>query len=144
MLSSFVASHSVMLSAGLLIVAYIFIALEKIPKVTIALLGAAITIVLGLVSQTKVVNGLINPHYFINFIDFNVIFLLVSMMVIVSITTRSGVFNWIANELLKFTKGHPIKILFALGAFTAVTSAFLDNVTTVILVMPITFAIAKN
>ena len=86
MLSSFVASHSVMLSAGLLIVAYIFIALEKIPKVTIALLGAAITIVLGLVSQTKVVNGLINPHYFINFIDFNVIFLLVSMMVIVSIT----------------------------------------------------------
>ena len=53
----------------LLIVAYIFIALEKIPKVTIALLGAAITIVLGLVSQTKVVNGLINPHYFINFID---------------------------------------------------------------------------
>ena len=144
MLSSFVASHSVMLSAGLLIVAYIFIALEKIPKVTIALLGAAITIVLGLVSQTKVVNGLINPHYFINFIDFNVIFLLVSMMVIVSITTRSGVFNWIANELLKFTKGHPIKILFALGAFTAVTSAFLDNVTTVILVMPITFAIAKK
>ena len=144
MLSSFVASHSVMLSAGLLIVAYIFIALEKIPKVTIALLGAAITIVLGLVSQTKVVNGLINPHYFINFIDFNVIFLLVSMMVIVSITTRSGVFNWIANELLKFTKGHPIKILFALGAFTAVTSAFLDNVTTVILIMPITFAIAKK
>ena len=72
MLSSFVASHSVMLSAGLLIVAYIFIALEKIPKVTIALLGAAITIVLGLVSQTKFVNGLINPHYFINFIDFNV------------------------------------------------------------------------
>lgn len=144
MLSSFVASHSVMLSAGLLIVAYIFIALEKIPKVTIALLGAAITIVLGLVSQTKVVNGLINPHYFINFIDFNVIFLLVSMMVIVSITTRSGVFNWIANELLKFTKGHPIRILFALGAFTAVTSAFLDNVTTVILIMPITFAIAKK
>ncbi len=144
MLSSFVASHSVMLSAGLLIVAYIFIALEKIPKVTIALLGAAITIVLGLVSQTKFVNGLINPHYFINFIDFNVIFLLVSMMVIVSITTRSGVFNWIANELLKFTKGHPIRILFALGAFTAVTSAFLDNVTTVILIMPITFAIAKK
>ena len=65
-------------------------------------------------------------------------------MVIVSITTRSGVFNWIANELLKFTKGHPIKVLCALGLFTAVTSAFLDNVTTVILIMPITFAIAKK
>ena len=144
MLSSFISAHNVVISAGLLLIAYIFIATEKIPKMTIALLGAAITIILGLVSQTKISNGVIDPHYFINFIDFNVIFLLVSMMIIVSITTRSGVFNWIANELLKFTKGHPIKVLFALGLFTAVTSAFLDNVTTVILIMPITFAIAKK
>lgn len=144
MLSSFISSHSVLVSASLLILAYIFIALERIPKVTIALLGGALTIVLGLVSQTKALGDGINPHYFINFIDFNVIFLLVSMMVIVSITTRSGVFNWIANELLKFTKGHPVKVLCALGLFTAVTSAFLDNVTTVILIMPITFAIAKK
>lgn len=144
MISSFISSHSVLVSASLLILAYIFIALEKIPKVTIALLGGALTIVLGLVSQTKMLGDGINPHYFINFIDFNVIFLLVSMMVIVSITTRSGVFNWIANELLKFTKGHPVKVLCALGLFTAVTSAFLDNVTTVILIMPITFAIAKK
>ena len=144
MISSFISSHSVLVSASLLILAYIFIALEKIPKVTIALLGGALTIVLGLVSQTKTFGDGINPHYFINFIDFNVIFLLVSMMVIVSITTRSGVFNWIANELLKFTKGHPVKVLCALGLFTAVTSAFLDNVTTVILIMPITFAIAKK
>ncbi len=144
MISSFISSHSVLISASLLILAYIFIALERIPKVTIALLGGALTIVLGLVSQTKVLGDAINPHYFINFIDFNVIFLLVSMMIIVSITTRSGVFNWIANELLKFTKGHPIKVLCALGVFTAITSAFLDNVTTVILIMPITFAIAKK
>lgn len=144
MISSFISSHSVLVSASLLILAYIFIALEKIPKVTIALLGGALTIVLGLVSQTKTLGDGINPHYFINFIDFNVIFLLVSMMVIVSITTRSGVFNWIANELLKFTKGHPVKVLCALGLFTAVTSAFLDNVTTVILIMPITFAIARK
>lgn len=144
MISSFISSHSVLVSASLLILAYIFIALERIPKVTIALLGGALTIVLGLVSQTKALGDGINPHYFINFIDFNVIFLLVSMMVIVSITTRSGVFNWIANELLKFTKGHPVKVLCGLGLFTAVTSAFLDNVTTVILIMPITFAIAKK
>ena len=144
MLSSFIQAHSVVISAGLLLAAYVFIALEKIPKVTIALFGAALTIVLGLVSQNKMSDDIINSHYFINFIDFNVIFLLVSMMIIVSITTRSGVFNWIANELLKLTKGHPIKVLFALGLFTAVTSAFLDNVTTVILIMPITFAIARK
>ena len=144
MIAEFISSHSVIISASLLLLAYVFIALEKIPKMTIALLGGAITIVLGLVSQSKTLDGLINPNYFINFIDFNVIFLLVAMMIIVAITTKSGVFNWLANELLKFTKGHPVKILFALGIFTAFVSAFLDNVTTVILIMPITFAIAKK
>ena len=111
---NFVSANAVAFSAGLLILAYIFIALEKIPKVTIALIGAVIAIVLNLVSQTKMIDGAINPHYFINFVDFNVIFLLVSMMIIVAITTRSGIFNWIANELLKFTKGHPVKVLFML------------------------------
>lgn len=133
-----------LISAGLLILAYIFIATEKIPKVTIALLGAGITIFLGLVSQTRVLDGVLNPTYFVQYIDFNVIFLLVSMMIIVNITTRSGVFSYLANELLKMTKGHPVLILIALGIFTAVVSAFLDNVTTVILIMPITFAIARK
>ena len=140
----FITAHAVSISAMLLLVAYIFIALERIPKVTIALIGAGLTILLGLVSQTKVVDEVLNPHYFVNFIDFNVIFLLVSMMILVLITTKSGVFTWLANELLKLTKGHPIKILVSLGLFTAIISAFLDNVTTVILVMPITFAIAKQ
>lgn len=139
-----VQAHNIAISAGLLLLAYIFIATEKIPKVTIALIGAALTVFLGLVSQTKVSDGILNEHYFINYIDFNVIFLLVSMMIIVSISARSGMFNWVANELLKMTKGHPIAILFTLGIFTAVTSAFLDNVTTVILIMPVTFFIAKQ
>ena len=143
-IQNFVSAHNVLISAGILIHAYIFIAMEKIPKVTIALLGAGITILLGLVSQAKMTNGALNPHYFINFIDFNVIFLLVSMMIIVNITTRSGVFSYLANELMKATKGHPVLILMALGVFTAVVSAFLDNVTTVILIMPITFAIARK
>ena len=144
LIHSFVSARNVLISAGILILAYIFIALEKVPKVTIALLGAGITILLGLVSQTKVLDGVLNPTYFVQYVDFNVIFLLVSMMIIVSITTRSGVFNYIANNLLKMTKGHPIAILVVLGLFTAVTSAFLDNVTTVILIMPITFFIAKE
>jgi len=143
-LHALVQAHSVVISAAILLIAYVFIATEKIPKVTIALLGAGITILLGLVSQTKAVDGVLNAHYFINFVDFNVIFLLVSMMIIVSIATRSGMFNWIANELLRLTKGHPKMVLFTLGLFTAVTSAFLDNVTTVILIMPVTFFIAKQ
>ncbi len=144
MLASFISENSVAISVSLLVISYIFIALEKIPKVTIALLGAGITLLLGLVSQNKITGDALNPHYFVNFIDFNVIFLLVSMMIIVNISTRSGMFNWIANELLKMTKGRPIAIFAVLAIFTAVTSAFLDNVTTVILIMPITFFVAKK
>ena len=111
---------------------------------TVALVGASLTLFLGLLGQSQKINGAFDPHYFINFVDFNVIFLLVSMMIIVSIATRSGMFNWVANEMLKKTKGHPKTILCCLALFTAVASAFLDNVTTVILIMPVTFAIAKE
>ena len=140
----FISANAVTISGLILLVAYIFIALEKVPKVTIALIGAGLTLLLGLVSQSKMIGDNLNTHYFANFVDFNVIFLLVSMMILVLIATKSGVFTWMANELLKLTKGKPIRILFALGLFTAIVSAFLDNVTTVILVMPITFAIAKQ
>ena len=143
-LHTLVQSHAVIISALILLTAYVFIALEKIPKVTVALLGAGLTILLGLVSQTKFIGEAVNANYFINYVDFNVIFLLVSMMIIVSISARSGMFNWVANELLRFTKGHPKLVLLTLGVFTAVTSAFLDNVTTVILIMPVTFFIAKQ
>lgn len=140
----FIHNHNIAVSAGILLLAYIFIAIEKIPKVTVGLLGAALTLFLGISSPNKKINGVLNANYFINFIDFDVVFLLVSMMIIVHITARSGVFNWLANQLLKLTKGKPILILISLGLFTAVTSAFLDNVTTVILLMPITFIITKE
>ena len=140
----FITNNAILVSSAILVFSYIFIAIEKIPKVTIALLGASLSLLLGLVSQNKISGDIINPYYFINFIDFNVIFLLVSMMIIVNISTRSGIFNWIANELLKYTKGYPIAIFAVLVIFTAITSAFLDNVTTVILIMPVTFSIAKK
>ena len=140
----FAQQNALLLSTLILILAYIFIAAEKIPKVTIALIGATITLLLGLLNQTPKTNNLFNNDYFINYIDWNVIFLLVSMMIIVNIATRSGIFNWIANEMLKKTKGHPKTIFICLAIFTAVTSAFLDNVTTVILILPITLLIAKE
>lgn len=144
MFYNLVQIHGIAFSAGILFFAYVLMAIEKIPKVTIVLLGAVLTIILGLLSQDKGSHGSFSPDYFINFIDFNVIFLLVAMMIIVNITAKSGVFNWVANELLKFTKGNPKWVLFTLGIFTAVASAFLDNVTTVILIMPVTFIIAKE
>ena len=142
-LHNFINAHNLIISGLILIVAYIFIAFEIVSKVTVALSGATITLLLGLLHQEK--GGCaIEPNYFINFVDFNVIFLLISMMIIVNIAAKSGVFHWMAHELLKLTKGRPLQILFALGVFTAFASAFLDNVTTVILVMPVTFVIARE
>ena len=66
------------------------------------------------------------------------------MMILVHIASRSGVFKWMALQILRATKGHPKMVLFALAGFTAVASAFLDNVTTVVLIMPVTFVIARE
>ena len=142
-LHAFIAGKEAVASGIILLIAYIFIAAEKISKTTIALIGASITMLLGLVTASRG-QDTIPANYFANFIDFNVIFLIVSMMIIVHIAAQSGMFTWISNELLRLTKGHPIKILVTLALFTAIASAFLDNVTTVILIMPVTFVIADK
>ena len=82
-LHAFIQQNAVMASAIILVVAYIFIAWEKISKVTVALIGASLTLFLGLLSSDKKPDALI--HYFANYINFNVIFLLVSLMIIVYI-----------------------------------------------------------
>lgn len=126
--------EKVIVAGIILTVAYVMIAFEKIPKVVVAMLGAALTLILGIVPA---------EHAF-SHVDFGVIVLLVSMMIIVHITARSGVFTWTAYKMLRYTEGKPINILIALCVLTAVASAFLDNVTTVILLLPLTFVIAKE
>ena len=146
MLNELVHSYGMVISGAILLVAYIFIASEKIQKSVVALVGAALTMLLGLlpfhghydVQSAKYIKSVFE------YIEFDVIFLLVGMMIIVHIAAKSGVFKWMALELLKLTKGHPKFVLFALALFTAVASAFLDNVTTVVLIMPVTFVIAKE
>ena len=82
---SFVQANALLVSTCILILAYIFIAAEKLPKVTIALSGATLTLLFGLLGQNQKVDGVLDKFYFINYVDWNVIFLLVSMMIIVSI-----------------------------------------------------------
>lgn len=140
----FIQSHGMIITGAILFIAYVFIASEKIQKSVVALAGAALVMLLGLIpfggeaGDGKVLKGVFE------YVDFQVIFLLIGMMIIVNIASRSGVFKWMALNLLKITKGHPKTVLFALAAFTAAASAFLDNVTTVVLMMPITFVIAKE
>ena len=138
----FIHSHGMIISGAILLIAYIFIASEKIQKSVVALVGASLTMLLGLIPLS--LNLEHNVKGVFEYVDFEVIFLLIGMMIIVNIASRSGVFKWLAINLLKLTKGHPKTVLFALAAFTAIASAFLDNVTTVVLIMPITFVIAKE
>ena len=141
-----VSNYGMIISGAILLVAYIFIASEKIQKSVVALVGASLTMLLGLLPF----HGSVNPQTetyirsVFDYIEFEVIFLLIGMMIIVHIASRSGVFKWMAIGILKATEGHPKTVLFALAAFTAIASAFLDNVTTVVLVMPVTFVIARE
>ena len=138
----FIHTYGMILSGLILLIAYVFIASEKIQKSVVALVGASLTMLLGLIPLSLNIES--NVKGVFEYVDFEVIFLLIGMMIIVHIASRSGVFKWMALNLLKATKGHPKTVLFALAAFTAIASAFLDNVTTVVLMMPITFVIAKE
>lgn len=144
MLDNLVSNYGMIISGAILLVAYVFIASEKIQKSVVALFGASLTLLLGLLPFHGVCDMGKYTRGVFDYVEFEVIFLLIGMMIIVHIASRSGVFKWIALEILKATKGHPKLVLFALAAFTAVASAFLDNVTTVVLIMPVTFVIAKE
>jgi Na+/H+ antiporter NhaD/arsenite permease-like protein len=121
------------LATAILIVTYAVIIAEKLNRAIIALLGAMAMVMAGLLTQEQAVAG----------IDFNTIGLLVGMMIIVSITRKSGVFEYMAIWSAKLVRASPAGILAMLAAVTAVVSALLDNVTTVLLVVPVTLAITE-
>ncbi|WP_045891941.1 ArsB/NhaD family transporter [Clostridium botulinum] len=122
------------LPAIIFIIVYALIISEKVNRVVASLGGAAIMLILKLITQEKA---------FLK-IDFNTIGLLVGMMIIVNITKRTGVFEYIAIKAAKFSKGNPIKILILFSVITAVLSGVLDNVTTVLLIVPVTLVITKT
>jgi Na+/H+ antiporter NhaD/arsenite permease-like protein len=122
------------LSTGILIVSYAVLLSEKINRTVVALLGAAVVIVTGVITQNQAFAG----------IDFNTIALLTGMMVIVAITRVSGVFEYVAIWSAKKVKANPLGILIVLSLVTAVFSAFLDNLTTVLLVVPIALLIVEK
>jgi len=117
--------------------AYALIVSEKIHKTTVAICGAALMIVLGIVTQEEAFHSLDLGA------DWNVIFLLISMMVIINIMKPTGVFEYIAIRSAKVAKGEPFKIMAIFSVVTAVVSAFLDNVTTVLLIAPVTLLICQ-
>lgn len=127
-------SNQAIIAIGVFLVTYAFIVTEKIHRTIIAMTGGVLMVLLGIVDQEKAL------HH----IDFNTIGLLTGMMIIVSITAETGLFNYIAIWSAKKVKGSPLKILIVLALITAIGSAFLDNVTTVLLMVPVTFSITQQ
>ena len=116
------------------IAAYALIISEKVHRTIVGIFGAMLMILLGIISQETAI------HH----IDFNTLGLLMGMMIIVNITSETGLFNFLAIWSAKKVKAQPVKLLVALSLLTAVCSAFLDNVTTVLLTVPVTFNIAEQ
>ena len=120
--------------AGLVFVGtYALIATDRVHKTVAALAGGVLMIVLRVLDQEEAFDA----------IDFNVIFLLLGMMVIANVMRKTGVFQWLAIRSLRVAGADPWRVLVALCLITAVASAFLDNVTTVVLIGPITLFIAS-
>ncbi|ULO08649.1 ArsB/NhaD family transporter [Paenibacillus sp. 19GGS1-52] len=119
---------------GIFLVIYALIISEKIHRTIVAMIGGLLMVGLGIVDQETAL------HH----IDFNTLGLLIGMMIIVSITADTGLFKFIAIWAAKKSKGNPVSILIALALITAVASAFLDNVTTVLLMVPVTFSITRQ
>ena len=115
------------------LISYFFIATEKIEKSIAALLGAVAVIAFKLISFEDAMHA----------IDLNVIFLLIGMMTCVSILAETGFFEWVAIYVAKKMKGDAVKILVAMLTVTMVFSALLDNVTTIILLAPVTILITQ-
>jgi Na+/H+ antiporter NhaD/arsenite permease-like protein len=120
------------IAAGLFAVVLGLVVTERIHRTKVALVGAGIAVLAGLLSQEEAIEA----------IDWSVLGLLAGMMVLVWGADRTGIFTYLAIRIGAASRGRPARLLFGLTATTAVASAFLDNVTTILLVVPITFVIA--
>jgi Na+/H+ antiporter NhaD/arsenite permease-like protein len=130
----FFGLNPMMVSTVILCVTYGVIIWDKLNRAIVALLGASVMIFIGALDQDEAVKG----------IDWNTIGLLTGMMILVSISRRSGMFEYLAIWSAQKAKASPAGILVLLQITTAVVSALLDNVTTVLLVVPVTLAITNE
>ena len=116
------------------VIAYALIISEEVHRTIVGLFGAMLMILFGIIDQETAV------HH----IDFNTLGLLMGMMIIVNITSETGLFNFLAIWAAQKVKARPIALLVVLSTITMVCSALLDNVTTVLLTVPITFSITSQ
>jgi Na+/H+ antiporter NhaD/arsenite permease-like protein len=125
-------------AVAVFVVAYVLIATEWIHKLLAALGGAGVLLALGVVHTEDAF------YSHDTGVDWDVIFLLFGMMVIVGVLRRTGVFEFVAIWAAKRAKGSPLRVMILLTLITALASAFLDNVTTVLLIAPVTLLVCDR
>ncbi len=118
----------------ILVVTYLLVISDRFDRSLLALLGAGAMILAGVLTQEEAIRG----------IDFNTIALLTGMMILVSVARRSGVFEFLAIASAQLVRASPAGVLCLLSLVTAIVSALLDNVTTVLLIAPVTLSIAQR
>ena len=126
------------LAIAVFVAAYIFIATERIPRVAASLGGAALMVVIGATGAEEAFFAEETG------IDWNVIFLLLGMMIIVSVLRQTGLFEFLAIWAAKRARAEPFRVMVMLVLITALASALLDNVTTVLLVAPVTLLVCER
>jgi Na+/H+ antiporter NhaD/arsenite permease-like protein len=126
------------IAGAIFVTAYALIASERVHRTAAALVGAGLMLLLQVLSAEEAF------HSTETGIDWEVVFLLVGMMLIVAVLRRTGLFEFMAIWAAKRARGQPLRILVTLSIVTAVASALLDNVTTVLLVAPVTVLVAER
>jgi Na+/H+ antiporter NhaD/arsenite permease-like protein len=121
-----------LLAAAIFVIALAVIALDWVHRTKVALAGAGLMVVLGVLDESRAIEA----------IDWRTLGLLAGMMILVGLTERTGVFTYVALRVAQLSHGSPLRLVFLLAAVTGLLSAFLDNLTAILLVVPITLLLA--
>jgi len=121
-------------AGGVFLIAYALIATERFDRTLIALLAGLSLVAVGIIDQDEAFRA----------VDWNVIFLLAGMMVIAGALRQTGFFRWLGVRSAQLSRGNPVRLLIALSLVTAFVSAFIDNVTTVVLLTPVVLSISRT
>ena len=135
-------SLSLRLTSLVLLAVYVLLSFEIVHRTTVAMVGAAFVILMGI--TTGLFDVSMSFEFAIAAIDFNTIGLLLGMMLIVAILGQTGIFEYLGIKMSKASKGNMWKLLVMFCLFTAIISMFIDNVTTVLLIVPITISVFRT
>ena len=121
-----------LLATTIFVIALAAIALEWVHRTKVALVGAGLMVVVGILDEERAIEA----------IDWRTLGLLTGMMILVGLTERTGIFTYIALRVAQLSGGSPIRLVFLLAGVTGLLSAFLDNLTAILLIVPITLLLA--